>query len=117
MNMNIQRYLGPRLRQFGDLSKPVTLKSLAYLDFIRTQPCIATGSTEGIDAHHVLRKSQGQIDYLTVPLRHDIHIGELHGKGERFVENKYGVVIEEAMIAKMVERIWELELQLGKIRN
>jgi len=57
-----------------------------YLKWIHEQPefvCIATGSpvtSEGpkIDAAHVATVGSGGSDMLVFPLRHDIHIGELH---------------------------------------
>lgn len=69
-----------------------------------------------IDAHHVLRRSQGENDYLTVPLRHDIHMRG-HTEGFDQVEGEFAIDIKDAMIACLVERMQELEEELKRCKR
>lgn len=104
--MNIGRYYSDGfLTKLGFKPK---LRSRAHLEFIKRMPCICTGAYP-VDAHHVQRKAQGINDYACIPLSHEVHLGELHQKGVKFVEDKYGVDLKDALIAKLIERIWELE--------
>ncbi len=105
--MELDRYFSPKLTPFGRLSKPVRLDSKKHLEWIRSQPCIVTG-IYGVDAHHVIRKSQGLNDYTTVPLRHSKHM-DLHNTGIYEFEAQHGIDFKDAIIAKLVERIRELE--------
>ena len=115
--MNLDRYYGPALRP-SPLSKPVKLISEDHLRWIRQQPCVATGREHyQVDAHHHQKKSQIRNDYTAIPLLHEIHIGELHGKSDMFVEDKYRIDLKDALIAKLVERCWLLETELKEARR
>lgn len=118
--MQIDRYFGPKLRPFGRNSKPVTLKSQRHLEWISEQPCIVTEKVNSeyvkVDAHHVQLKSQGVNDYLTVPLEHTLHM-QLHRQGLDYFQGHHLVEVKDALIAKLVERIIELEGQVGTKRN
>lgn len=105
--MRLERYYGTALQPNGHLSKPVKILAGKHLKWLREQVCVATGAP-GVDAHHVQLKSAIQNDYLTVPLRHDVHM-QLHQEGVAAVEQKHGIDIKDALIAKLVERIWLLE--------
>ncbi len=56
-------------------------RSAVHLGFVRTQPCMACGSDQGVQAHHVRKKEPGHLkslgsrvsDEFTVPLCHDCH--------------------------------------------
>ena len=56
-------------------------RSQVHLGYVRTQPCMACGSNQGVQAHHVRRKKPGHLkslgsrvsDQYTVPLCHDCH--------------------------------------------
>lgn len=102
----IKRYFGPDTMPFGPLSKSPVMLDKKYLDWIRTQPCIVTGSL-GVDAHHVIYKSQADNDYSAVPLRHDKHM-ELHNHkdGVEGFEEDNDINFEQAMIAKMMEYLF-----------
>lgn len=113
--MEIERYYGPGIRPFGRLSKPTDIKSKKHLNWIREQPCVISGLVgETIVAHHVHRKAQGINDYLTVPLDSTLH-DQLHGQGVEYFQGHHLVDLKDAMIAKLVERI--LELEVGDKRN
>ena len=103
--MNLDRYYGPTLKPFGALSKPVRLESKDHLAWIKEQPCVATGII-GVDAHHHQKKSQIKNDYTAIPLLHEIHLGELHGVSDEFVEEKYAIDLKECLIAKLIERCY-----------
>lgn len=110
--MNLNRYYVSKiLKPFGRLSKPPELLSRRYLDWIRSRPCVATGFICGVDAHHVLKKSQGKNDFAAIPLRHDVHI-EGHTSGWESVEEKYSFDVKDALIATLIERVWTLEEEL-----
>lgn len=59
--------------------KTPTLRDRAYLDFLRTQPCICTGSYGndflGVDPAHIGTAGKGikSPDNEALPLRHDCH--------------------------------------------
>jgi len=111
--MNVGRYFGPKLRPFGNLSKPVALKSPAHLEWIREQPCIVSGlEGQQIISHHVQRKSHGLNDYLTVPLTHEIHTAFHTETGPEVFEEKHSMDFKDAMLAKLCERVMELEKEL-----
>ena len=80
------------------------------MKWIKEQPCIATGlQGPAVDAHHVVFKSYGRNDYSCVPLMHQIHLGELHGGSTEEVEKKYNFDMKDALISKLMQRIFELE--------
>ena len=94
----------------NDLLCPIALmrshRDQKYLDFIRAQPCCITGFRDTVIAHHVKLYGGGGAglkpsDYLTVPLRHDMH-QELHDRGEPSFWLKYnlspGSVIEKHLV-------------------
>lgn len=63
-----------------------------YIAWIKSLKCCVTGQS-GVDAHHVIRKSQGGSDRTCVPLTHKMHM-ELHSIGVDTFENKYGVDLD-----------------------
>lgn len=109
--MNIERYLK---KPFGSLSKPKKYLAKKHLAWIRKQQCVVSG-VEGdtIDAHHVQRKAQGVNDYLAVPLDHVLH-NQLHSQGVEYFQGFHRVDLKDALIAKLVERIIDLESKVGK---
>ena len=68
-----------------------TYRSARYLDFIRKQPCIITGSFPSVP-HHTSKAGIGLkgSDYLTVPLKPELH-NELHTIGQKTFQDKYSV--------------------------
>lgn len=96
--------------------KTPMIESKKHMEWIKHRACVATGlmNPESVDVHHVQFRSHGRNDYTAVPLRHDIHIGELHGKSTEFVEDRYSFDIKDALIATLIERIYELEEQPKK---
>lgn len=106
--MDLTRYYSDRLVP-SRLSKPPILKSLWHMDWIHGRKCVATGSSS-VDAHHVLRRSQGTNDYTCIPLNHQVHMA-LHSEGSK-AEGQYGFDEKEALIATLAERVWELETAL-----
>lgn len=60
-------------------------RSAAYLDFIRSQPCIVSGARAGIEAHHFAKRGSKAMgakvsDFSTVPL-HRIEHAYWHSHG------------------------------------
>lgn len=80
--------------------KQWNMKSSKYLDFIREQPCVVSG-VNGVDAHHVLRKSQSSNDYLCVPLDHALHM-ELHSTGVETFERKYSICLQACAVSFLI---------------
>lgn len=112
--MNANRYYSPHVRPFGLDWKPVTILDPKHLKWIRKQPCVVNERyMADTVAHHVQRKAQGVNDFMTVPLYHTLH-DELHTGGAETFEQKYGVDLKDALIAKLVERIMVLE---GRIQD
>lgn len=109
--MNIDRYYSKALRPFGILSKPVKLQNENHLKWIRARACVVSGIEDGIEAHHVQRKSQTLNDYLTVPLTTSNH-SQLHTMGVEKFQDSHAISLEQALIAQLVERIMDLESQL-----
>ncbi|MGE6139859.1 DUF968 domain-containing protein [Aeromonas rivipollensis] len=69
-------------------------ESANYLAFVRQLPCVVTGQTEGIEAHHVVGHGLSVMgskthDLMTFPLCHQAHI-ELHNKGWQRWEQSHG---------------------------
>jgi len=77
-------------------------RSKPYLDFIRNQPCIVSGSDYGVVAHHVRILGNGGTglkpsDFLTVPLTHENHM-LLHSGGERSFYKKHNIDIKSSIL-------------------
>ena len=69
-------------------------ESANYLAFVRQLPCVVTGQTEGVEAHHAIGHGLSVMgskanDLMTFPLSHDAHM-ELHNKGWQQWERTYG---------------------------
>jgi len=119
--MDIERYYGPKLRPFNKLSKPVKILCDRHLEWIRKQPCIITGESGGsegekIVAHHVQLKSHGTVDYLTVPMKSRLH-DNAHAQGLDYFSSAHKIDFKDALIAKLVERVVDLEVDLAKAKK
>ncbi|EHZ2655979.1 DUF968 domain-containing protein [Vibrio vulnificus] len=58
--------------------KEITWHSEKYLKFVRSLPCVITGKTEGVVAHHLIGHGEGKMggkthDLFTMPLAADEH--------------------------------------------
>lgn len=81
--------------------KSTRWQSTAYLQFVRSQPCVVTGSTEGIEAHHVIGHGQSGMamkthDLMAFPLSHTEHM-KLHDGGWQQWERQHGSQLEHVM--------------------
>lgn len=70
-------------------------KNKEYLTWIRNQPCVLTGSTFDVIAHHVTIQAnrgfgQKPSDYWSVPLNVTLH-ARLHHVGERRFWEEYAI--------------------------
>lgn len=68
------------------------IQSGAYLDYIKTKPCVGCGK-EPVDAHHVRPKGTGsgwQNDFTAAPFCRQCHT-EWHSKGATYYEAKHRV--------------------------
>lgn len=75
--------------------KPSRLKSRAYLNWIRRQPCLVDYVVA--QAHHTTSVGSGGSDFRTVPLCHRCH-RELHRMGQQSFEAKHRLDLAEAVI-------------------
>lgn len=69
-------------------------ESANYLAFVRQLPCVVTGQTDGIEAHHVVGLGLSVMgskthDLMTFPLCHQAHM-ELHNNGWQQWEQTHG---------------------------
>jgi hypothetical protein len=69
-------------------------ESANYLAFVRQLPCVVTGQTDGIEAHHVVGHGLSVMgskthDLMTFPLCHQAHM-ELHNNGWQQWEKTHG---------------------------
>ncbi|MGB5856515.1 MAG: DUF968 domain-containing protein [Oceanisphaera sp.] len=76
-------------------------ESAAYLKFVRSQPCVVTGATEGVEAHHVIGHGQSGMamkthDLMAFPLCHDSHM-KLHDGGWQQWERQHGSQLAHVM--------------------
>lgn len=76
-------------------------QSEAYLKFVRSQPCVATGAREGVEAHHLIGHGHSGMatkthDLFTFPLAHDQHM-KLHNQGWQQWEREHGSQLEHAL--------------------
>lgn len=75
------------------------------VEWVKSLPSIASGRTPCVNAHTATGGMGRKADYTTiVPLTHEEH-EELHRKGQRTFEAKYGVDLREAAIH--IERRWQ----------
>lgn len=116
--MNVDRYyVSQKLKPFGNLSKPVKLESKSHMEWVAQRPCYVTGHVgEDNDVHHVQKKSQIRNDYLTVSIRHQLHM-QYHNQGIEYFQAHYRVIESEALIATLVERIIYLEDQMKEMAS
>lgn len=73
-------------------------ESANYLAFVRQLPCVVTGQTDGIEAHHVVGHGLSVMgskthDLMTFPLCRQAHM-ELHNKGWQQWEQAHGSQLE-----------------------
>lgn len=77
----------------GSLMKPnfkkPKIRSKEHREFVASQPCIITGLTEGVQAHHLLRASGKGMgtkacDSLCIPLHYKYH-NDLHKHGDEIL--------------------------------
>lgn len=88
-------------------SSSKTARSSAYLEFVRSQPCCVSGSTENVQAAHVGRGGGVGLkasDFSTVPMTAELH-AEQHQLGIGTFRKKYGVSFN-AEIARLLHRFW-----------
>ncbi|GAA3704209.1 DUF968 domain-containing protein [Oceanisphaera sediminis] len=76
-------------------------QSEAYLKFVRSQPCVVTGSTEAVEAHHMIGNGHSGMamkthDLMTFPLCHDEHM-KLHDGGWQRWEQAHGSQLAHVM--------------------
>lgn len=74
--------------------KPRRWHNEAYLAWVRTQPCVATGVTEAVEAHHVIGHGESGMaikahDLFAFPLCHAEH-QRLHSHGWQRWEHEHG---------------------------
>lgn len=72
-----------------------------YLAFVRQLPCVVTGQTEGVEAHHIIGHGLSVMgskadDLFTFPLCHQAHM-ELHNKGWQQWEQVYGCQLDHVV--------------------
>ncbi|MFZ3402398.1 DUF968 domain-containing protein [Aeromonas salmonicida] len=77
-------------------------ESANYLAFVRQLPCVVTGETEGIEAHHVVGHGLSVMgskthDLMTFPLCHQAHM-ELHNKGWQQWEQTHGSQLDHVVM-------------------
>ncbi|WP_375058395.1 DUF968 domain-containing protein [Zobellella sp. DQSA1] len=76
-------------------------QSEAYLKFVRSQPCVATGTTEAVEAHHLIGHGHSGMalkvhDLMTFPLCHREHM-RLHNQGWQQWEREHGSQLEHVL--------------------
>lgn len=85
-----------------------TLRSKAYLDFVRSHPCLVTDQEYAVVAHHCRHKPHGggvslkPSDYRTVPLTPLEHY-RLHSIGEKSYWANAMIIPEIAMADMLVD--------------
>lgn len=79
------------------IPKPIREEDEAYLDYVRSKPCLICG-TSPVDANHVHRKGHGKTggkthDTRTVPLCRNHH-QQYHDNGRAWFELFHGIDLE-----------------------
>lgn len=113
MNLRLGKYYSDNLMPWARSKTPVLI-SQAHMDWVRRRVCVYRRSP-GVDAHHVQFRSHGQNDYTAIPLSHDVHM-DGHSRGFDKIEAACGIDLKDALIATLVERVYELECEL-KLRR
>lgn len=77
-------------------------ESANYLAFVRQLPCVVTGQTDGVEAHHVIGHGLSVMgskahDLMTFPLCHQVHM-ELHNHGWQRWEEAHGSQLEHVVM-------------------
>ncbi|MCT7656147.1 DUF968 domain-containing protein [Oceanimonas sp. NS1] len=76
-------------------------QSEAYLKFVRSQPCVVTGTTQAVEAHHLIGHGHSGMalkvhDLLTFPLCHAEHM-KLHDQGWQRWEQANGSQLDHVL--------------------
>lgn len=107
MTFQIRPQGAPTLDKRDPHRKRETGKDVAYMAWVASLPCIVSGRTEGVQAHHVKvgenRLGKRPYDRRTVPLHVALHLdtypGALHAIGEKQFWNAHGLdprtIVEE----------------------
>lgn len=83
------------------MKKTTCHRSEAYLEFIRSRPCMISGSKIDVVAHHVRCLGGGGMgikpsDYMCVPLTAELH-AQLHQMGEWSFYERHLIDIESSI--------------------
>jgi len=92
--------------------KPTKIRSRRYLDWLRSQPCIVTGSL-GAEPHHLKCFGSGGMatkpgDDEAVPISHAIHL-EVHSHGEIQTFGKWWGLPHDDVLVRLAgecDRLW-----------
>jgi hypothetical protein len=57
--------------------KPQNFPNKAYLEYVRSHPCLFPGCPEPAQAHHLHTRGRGIFDYTAVPLCAEHHTGSV----------------------------------------
>lgn len=97
---------------------PITLEprceDARFLAFIRLQPSCVDGSTDGIEAHHVIFRSKGNsaADYFAIPLTVAQH-RELHAIGHTAFVEKYNLNLTQIVVRLFAEYVRQVRAGLA----
>jgi hypothetical protein len=92
--------------------KPLVWRSEKYLKFVRSLPCVVTGRTEGVVAHHLIGHGEGKMggkthDLFTMPLAADEH--------RRFHDDPKGWEEKNGSQLFHVKNVLKMALELGAV--
>lgn len=92
------------------LRKPKRYENPAYLDYVRSQPCVACGWSAGVDAHHVISRGAGGSDLTAIALCRPHH-AEIHTLGIAGAEERWRRNLLSERVALLEGFIEHLEAQ------
>ncbi len=93
--------------------KEIIWRSEKYIKFVRSLPCVVTGRTEGIVAHHLIGHGEGKMggkthDLFTMPLTADEH--------RRFHDDPKGWEAKNGSQLMHVKNVLKKALEVGALR-
>jgi hypothetical protein len=91
-------------------NKPIDKESKKHLLLIKCLPCIACGSFNRVEAHHIvesykrLGKKEGKEHYYTIPLCFQHHEGQFYSVGN----DKKNFITAFGAERELLEKTWKL---------
>ncbi len=103
------------------IAKPVRPRSEAHLRWLRTLPCIISGSPDGVIVHHLMHGEPSAAgarsgDCWAVPLLHSLHDAQYPGALHRLAREPDWWAARGINPVRIATRLWCISLVEGRVK-